>query len=149
MDRPRSLLSPDTGAWKTHGPRAERRPRLGPGSLLSGGPHRVEELADFQLEAVAVAGQQLCRGENLRRGRSGLAGTALHVGDVRRDLLGALGGLLDVAGNLLGRRALLFHRSSDGRGNLRQLFDGAADFLDRAHRFLRRRLDAGDLLADL
>src|SRR6266478_3483626 len=86
MDRPRSLLSPDTGAWKTHGPRAELRPRLGPGSLLSGGPHRVEELADFQLEAVAVAGQ---------------------------------------------------------------LFNGAADFPDRVDRLLRRRLDAGNLLADL
>src|SRR5712664_714330 len=69
-------------------------------SALSGGPHRVEELADFELEAIAVAGQRLCRGENLRRGRAGLAGAALHVGDVGGYLLGAVGGLLDVAGNL-------------------------------------------------
>jgi hypothetical protein len=50
--------------------------------LSSGGAHRVEELADFKLEPVAVAGQRLRRGENLRRGRAGLAGAALHVGDV-------------------------------------------------------------------
>ena len=34
-------------------------------NAVSGGPHRVEELADLKLEAVAVAGQQLRRGENL------------------------------------------------------------------------------------
>ena len=86
--------------------------------MLSGA-HRIEELADFELEAVAVAGQRLRRGEHLRRGRAGLAGAALHVGDVGRDLHGALSGLLHVAGNLLRRRTLLFHRSSDGRGDLR------------------------------
>src|SRR5450755_3301313 len=97
------------------------RPRRGRVSALSGRPHRIEEFADFELEAVAVAGQRLRRRENLRRGRSGLAGAALHVGDVGGDLLGALGGLLDVAGNLLGRRTLLFHRGRDGRGYFRQL----------------------------
>ena len=40
---------------------------------------------------------------------------ALHVGDVGTDLLGALRRLLHVAGNLLGRRTLPFHRRSDGR----------------------------------
>src|SRR5664279_3900425 len=115
----------------------------------SGGPHRIEELADLELEPVAVAGQRLRCGKNLRRGRAGLAGAALHVGDVGRDLLGALGCLLHVAGNLLGRRALLFHRRRDGRGDLRQSFDGAANLLDRVHRLLRRGLDTGDLLTDL
>ena len=118
-------------------------------AALSGRPHRIEELADFELEAVAVAGQRLRRGENLRRGRAGLAGAALHVGDVGGDLLGALRRLLHVAGNLLRRRALLFHRRRDGRGDLRQFFDGAADFLDGVDRLLGRGLDAGDLLADL
>src|SRR6266853_1088242 len=55
-------------------------------------PHRIQELADFELEAVAVAGERLGRGEHLRRGRTGLAGAALHVGDVGGDLLGALSG---------------------------------------------------------
>ena len=58
-------------------------------------------------------------------------GAALHVGDVGGNLLGALGRLLYVAGDFLRRRALLFHRSRDGRRYLRQPFNGAADFLDR------------------
>src|ERR1700676_2832698 len=93
---------------------------------LSGGPDRVEELADFALEAVAAAGKRLRRRETLRGGKSGLAGAALHVGDVGRDLHGALSGLLHVAGNLLRRRALLFHRRGDGRGDFRQFLDRAA-----------------------
>jgi hypothetical protein len=48
----------------------------------SGGPYRVKEFAYLELEATAVAGQRFCRGENLRRSRSGFAGTALHIGDV-------------------------------------------------------------------
>ena len=98
-----------------------------------------EEFADLELEAVAVAGQRLRRRMNLRRGRAGLGGAALHVGDVGGDLLGALRGLLDVAGDFLRRRALLFHRRRNGRGDLRQPVDGAADFLDRADRLLRSR----------
>src|SRR5438034_9106752 len=82
---------------------------------LSGRPDRIEELADFELEPVAVAGQRLCRRENLRGGRAGLTGAALDVGDVGGDLLGSLRGLLDVAGELLGGRALVFHVSRDGR----------------------------------
>jgi hypothetical protein len=34
---------------------------FGAGFVTSGGPHRVEELADLELEAVRVAGQRLCR----------------------------------------------------------------------------------------
>src|SRR3979409_2473721 len=87
---------------------------LRPRSSISGRSHRVEELADFELEALAVAGQRLCRQENLRGGRTGLAGAALHVGDVGGDLLGAVSRLLDVAGNFLRRRTLLFHRGGNG-----------------------------------
>src|ERR1035437_24650 len=118
-------------------------------SALSGRPYRVEELADLELEPVAVAGQRLRCGKNLRRGRSGLAGAALNVGDVGTHLHRALGCLLHVAGNLLCRRALLFHGCGDGRGDLGQSFDGAADFLDGVDRLLSRGLDAADLLADL
>ena len=87
--------------------------------------------------------------EHLRGRRTGFAGAALHVGDIGRDLLGAFGGLLHVAGDFLRRRALLFDRSGNGRGDLRQLFDGAADLLDRVHRVLGRGLDTRDLLTDL
>src|SRR5665647_2304848 len=96
-------------------------------------PYGGEELADLELETVAVAGKRLRRRQHLRRGRAGLAGAALHVGDVGRDLLRALRGLLHVAGNLLRRRALLFHRRCDGRGYLRELFDGAADPVSYTH----------------
>src|ERR1700682_2867865 len=68
----------------------------------SGGPNRTEEFADLELEAAAVAGQRLRRGEHWRGGRAGLAGAALHVGDVGGDLLGAVGCLLHLARNLLG-----------------------------------------------
>ena len=34
-------------------------------SSLSGRPYRAEEFADLELEAVAVAGQRLCRREHL------------------------------------------------------------------------------------
>ena len=47
---------------------------------------------------------------------------------------GAVGGLLDVAGDLLGRRALLLDRGRDGRGDLRDAADGPADLLDGGHR---------------
>src|SRR5712672_1509967 len=79
------------------------------------GPHRIEELADLELEAIAVTGQRLRRREHLRRSRSGLARPALHVGDVGGNLLGAVSRLLHVAGNFLGRRTLLFHRGGNGR----------------------------------
>src|SRR6266478_4162870 len=110
-----------------------KKPISGTRPGLSGRPYRVEELADFQLEAVAFAGQRLRRGENQRRGRSGLAGAALHVGYVRTHLRRALRGLMDVAGYLLRFLTLLFHRRSNGRGELRHPADGAADLLDRTY----------------
>src|SRR5674476_1288131 len=80
----------------------------GPSRVSSGRPDRIEELAHLELEAVAVTGKRLRRRQYMRRGRARLAGAALHVGDVGGDLLGALGRLLHVTGNLLGRRTLLF-----------------------------------------
>ena len=117
--------------------------------LVRGRRHRVQEFAQLELEAVAVAGQRLGRGKDLRRSRTRLGRATLHVGDVGGDLLGALRCLLHIAGDFLRCRALLFHRGRNGRGNLRQPFDGAADFLDRSDRLLRCGLDTGDLLADL
>src|SRR5882672_9754946 len=108
---------------------------------LSGRPYRIEELADFELETVALTRQRPRRRMNLRGGRSGIAGAALHIGDVRTHFRRALRGLLDVAGYLLGCRTLLFHRRSNGRGDLRHPADGVADLLDRSHRVLRGGLD--------
>jgi len=53
-------------------------------------------------------------------------------------LRGTLGGMPDVAGYFLRRRALFFHRRRDGRGDLRHPADGVADVPDRADRVLRR-----------
>ena len=85
---------------------------------------------------------------NLRRGRSRLGRTVLHVHDVGGDLLRARCGMLDIAGYLLCCRALLFHGGGNGRGNLRHPPDGGANFLDRPHRLLGSGLNARYLLAD-
>jgi hypothetical protein len=77
------------------------------------------------------------------------ASAALHVGYMRRDLMRTLCRLLDVAGNLLRRRALLFHGCGDRRGYFRQLLDGPADFLDRADRLFGRCLDVDHLLTNI
>jgi len=39
---------------------------LGPGSFRSGRPHRAQELADLELEAVGIARQRLRRRQHLR-----------------------------------------------------------------------------------
>jgi hypothetical protein len=58
-----SKIAPYTGFNLSPGIGLDRRGAKS--NAVSGGPHRVEEFSDFQLEAVAVAGQHLCRGENL------------------------------------------------------------------------------------
>src|SRR5215213_9784555 len=105
--------------------------------------------ADLALEPVALAGQRFCRAEHLGGGGTGLAGATLYVGDVGGNLLRAVCGLLHIAGDFLGRRALLLDRSCDGGGDLRHPSDGIADLLDRRDRFLGSCLDARYLLADL
>src|SRR5262245_58707285 len=45
----------------------------------SGGAHRLQEFGNLDLETVAVARQQLRRGEHVRRGGLGLGRAALHV----------------------------------------------------------------------
>jgi len=80
--------------------------------LRSGGADRGQEFGDFGPETAAIAGQRFRGREHLRGRRAGLGGAALHVGDVGGDLLGALRGLLHVAGDFLGGRTLLFHREA-------------------------------------
>ena len=59
------------------------------GRVALGRPNGREEFVHLELEAVAFARQRLRGREHLRRGRAGLAGAALYVGDVGRDLCGA------------------------------------------------------------
>ena len=62
------------------------------------------------LRIVSDCLRQLAGGlQHLMRGGTGVAGGLLNAGNVRRDFAGAERCLLHVAGNLLRRRALLFH----------------------------------------
>ena len=117
--------------------------------LSSGGFDVGEEAADFLGQALGVAREFLSRAEHLRGSGTGLAGALAHTRDVDRHLLRALGGFLHVAGDLLGRRALLLHGGGDRGGVARHLTDDPTDRLDVRHRFLRRGLYLGDPLADL
>src|SRR5580692_1876474 len=88
--------------------------------LLLGGPYRVQELSDLKPQAVAFARQLLGRRQDLRRSRTGFGCAALDVDDVGGYLLRSLGGLLNVAGNLLRCRALLLDGGGDGRRDFGQ-----------------------------
>ena len=104
------------------------QPRMEPGCrripLSQAAPHGLRNLPTSSLSRLlspdsdCAADRTCARPIRFRRRRA-------HVGDVGRDLLGALRRLLHVAGDLLRRRALLFHGRRDGRGDLRQLLDGA------------------------
>src|SRR3954452_5717258 len=94
------------------------------GQRLSGRAHRLQKTCDFALQPAAVLRQRSRRGMNLRRRSTGLTGAALDFADIRRDLGGAVGGVLDVARYFLGRGALLFDGGSDGRRYLRHPRDG-------------------------
>ena len=78
----------------------------------------------------------------LLRGFARLPGDVRHLDDVGRDLLRAGCGLLHIAGDFLGRHALLFDRGGDGRGDLVDVADGLGDAFDGMHRVLGRRLDS-------
>src|SRR5262245_31096991 len=96
----------------------------------SGGADRVEELLDLDLEVLALVRQRLCRHQHLRRGRAGLVGPLVDVDDVAGDLRGAVRGLLHVARDFVGGGTLLLDRGRDGRGDLGDAADRAADLLD-------------------
>jgi len=109
-------------------------------------PYRVEELADFELEALAVTGQRLRRGEHLRRSRSGPLAPRCTSVNVGGNLLGAVGGLLHVAeiswvaAPCSSTAAAMVDEISDNFSMV------PADFLDGVDRLLGRGLDSADLL---
>ncbi len=109
-------------------------PDLGNPSSRSRRTHRAQEFRYFNLEPAGVARQRLRRGEHLRRRRSCFSRATLHIRDIGRHLLGALRGVLDVAGDFLRRSALLFNGGCDRRGNLGKSLDRVGDILDRADR---------------
>ncbi len=69
--------------------------------------------------------------------------------DILRNLVGALGSLLNITGDFVSGGALLFHSSRDHSGNFIDLRDGDGDPLDGLHGLGGSGLHAGHLLGDL
>ena len=67
---------------------------------------------------------------------------------IRGNRVGALGGLLHVAGDFLRRCALLFHGGCNRRGDFGELFDRARDFLDGVDGVLRGGIAGRDPSAE-
>src|SRR6185437_5464608 len=80
--------------------------------------------------------------------RARLVGGLAGAGDVLRDFAGAGGGLLHAAGDLAGRRILLFDGRRDRGGDAADLADGVADPADRGHAGAGGGLDRADLTGD-
>src|SRR5258708_40011721 len=96
--RPGGIVAATHSIYVNATPRksTERQPRAG---LCR--PHRIQELADLELEAVAVARQRLRRRENLRGGRAALTGAAVHLAAVGGERLGARGRLVPAVGGFV------------------------------------------------
>jgi hypothetical protein len=75
-----------------------RSPRFGSGRANIG-----EEAIDVGAQCRRLAAELLGRRQNMARRRSRLVGRLVDGRDVARNLAGALGGFLHVAGDLLGR----------------------------------------------
>ena len=86
--------------------------------------------------------------EDLRRRSARLTCPFPNIGDCRRDQLRPLRSLGDIPCDLLGRRALLLHRSSDPDGRVRNLADHTPHRPDVRDRLLRHCLDLSNLLTD-
>ncbi len=85
----------------------------------------------------------------MRRGTEGsLPNGRPDADDVAGNLGCAAGGVLNVAGDLARRRALLLHRRRDRGSDVVDLADGLADVPDGADRRRRHLLHAGDLRAN-
>jgi hypothetical protein len=80
---------------------------------------------------------------------AGIRCATTDLGDAAGNLCRALRRLLNVAGDLLGRSALLFDGCRNDRRNFRDLGDRVADLLDRRYGMRRCHLHLRDLCADL
>jgi hypothetical protein len=86
-----------------------------------------EEAVDFGAQHFRLLDEPQCRGANLLGGTAAFLGGGGNGDDVGGDLSSAGCGLLDVAGDLAGRRALLFYRRGDRIGNAGDALDDLAD----------------------
>ena len=81
--------------------------------------------------------------------RPGISGGLPDAGDVQRNFIGAESGLLNIARDLLRRRALFLDGAGDRGCDLAHLIDGGGDPLDRLDSLAGRGLDRRDLGTDL
>ena len=99
----------------------------------SGGADLTHEPVDLRLELGALTRQFVRSTQQVLGSRTSFLGGLGDPGDIFRHVLGALGGFLNVAGNLLGRRTLFLDCRGDRVGDLADLFDRRLDALDRAN----------------
>jgi hypothetical protein len=90
----------------------------------------------------------LSRREHLGCRLACVAGRLTNLSNAARDDLCAVGRFLDIAGDLGGGRALLFHRGRDRHRDLGHLADGAGNRLNGLYGLGCHLLDAGDLRRD-
>src|SRR3982074_2969799 len=112
-------------------------------------PNIGEKGVDFRTQDVGFATERAGRAQHLAGRRSGFSRGGADADDVAGNLAGAAGGVLDVAGDLARRHALLFDRGRDRSSHLVDLADGLTDVSDGADRGSRRPLHAGDLRLSL
>ena len=91
--------------------------------------HRSEETGDLEFQPFGLRRQSGCGAKQSGCRAAELAGSLGDADNVLIDLTGAVGGLLHVAGNLAGRRSLLFDRGGNRTGDFVDLGDGPADLI--------------------
>src|ERR1700728_4595184 len=94
-------------------------------------------------------GQLLRRFLRLLRARRSAVGGLRHSVDVGRDVAGSAGRFAGVAHHLIGGCALFFDRGRDGRGNVVNLVNHAADRPDGRRRTFGVRLNGRDFVTDV
>src|ERR1700676_4534844 len=106
-------------------------------------PDIAEEGVDFRTQDVGFAAQRAGRAQHLAGGRSGFGRGGADADNVAGNLAGAAGGVLNVAGDLACRRALLFARRRNRGGHVVDLADAVADVSESADPRWRPLLLAG------
>src|SRR5665213_163811 len=96
----------------------------------SGRPDVGQERIDFRAQDVGFAAQRAGCGQHLAGGCSGFSRGGADADDIAGNLRGAAGRVLNVAGDLARRRALLLDGGGDRGGDLVDLADGLADVPD-------------------
>ena len=109
----------------------------------------MQEVFDLSIEVITFRQQRYSEAVNLPSCGARIRRATIDVRNAPGHLGRSLRGLLNAAGNLVRRRALLFDGRGDRAGNLGDLGDGAADVPDRGHRLRGSGLHLRHLRGDL